>query len=195
VPVSGHVQALVPAHLAYHMQNMVVDSDGGVESLFAGQQLYGAHGNHLRQIVPTTVNLLSYAAVPPTELWDGFADVTMGDSRKRRRGEPQPSILPPPIPGQLHHDQDGAERPVPEDNLLLPAITSAAGPGAQEIPMHSPYVSSVSEPPNSLPSISLRPITSDDIESRAREIDRDMLGKLDGKKLNVSSCISLPFCN
>jgi hypothetical protein len=182
VPVSGHVQALVPAHLAYHMQNMGVDSDGGVQSLFAGQQLYGAQGQPLRQIVPTTGNLLSYAAVPSTELWEGFEDVTVGDSRKRRRVGSQPSILPPPIPGRLHHGQDGAKRPVPEDNLLLPAISAAAGAGAEQIPMHSLYVSSDSEPPNSLPLISLRPITSVDIESRGREIDRDMLGKLDGKR-------------
>jgi hypothetical protein len=183
VPVSGHGQALVPAHLAYsHMQNMGVDSDGSVHSLFPGQQLYGAHGQPLRQIASTTIDSLLYAAVPPTELGGGVADATIGESRKRRHVEPHHSILPPPIPGQLHHGQDGAKRPVPEDNLLLPTIRAAAGAGAEQIPMHSPYVSSVSEPPNSLPLISLRPITSVDTESRAREIDRDMLEKFDGKR-------------
>ncbi|KAH6667209.1 hypothetical protein B0J14DRAFT_676940 [Halenospora varia] len=183
VPVSGHAQALVPAHLAYpHIQNMGVDSDGGVHSLFPGQQLYGAHGQPLRQIAPTTVDSLSYAAVPQTELGGGFADVIIGESRKRRHVEPHPSILPPPIPGQLHHGQDGAKRPVAEDNLLLPPTTAAAGLGVQQTPIHSPYVSSNSELPTTLPSISLHPIASVDIKSRAREIDRDMLGRLDGKK-------------
>jgi hypothetical protein len=183
VPVSGQGQALVPAHLAYpHMQNIGVDSDGSVHSLFPGQQLYGAHGQPLRQIAPTTVDSLFYAAVPPTELGGGVADVTIGESRKRRHVEPHRSILPPPIPGQLHHGQDGARRPVAEDNLLLPPTTATAGPGVQQTPINSPYVSSNSELPTTLPSISLHPRASVDIESRAREIDRDMLGRLDGKK-------------
>lgn len=99
-----------------------------------------------------------------------------------------------PIPGRPHHGQDGAKRPVPEDNLLLPAITEVAGSEAQQTPLHSPYVSSVPDLPNPSPSTSLHPIASADIESRAREIDRNMLGRLDGKNSNVSSCISLPFC-
>ena len=116
--------------------------DGGGHSLFPGQQLYGAHGQPLRQIIPTTVDSRSYAAVPPTELWGGFADETIGESRKRRCVEPHPSILPPPIPGQLHHGQDSAKRPAAEDNLLLPPTTPATGPGVQQTPIHSPYVSS-----------------------------------------------------
>ena len=183
MPVSGHGQALVPAHLAYsHMQNMGVDSAGSVHSLFPGQQLYGAHGQPLRQIASTTVDSLLSAAVPPTELGGGVADATIGESRKRRHVEPHRSILPPPIPGQLHHGQDGARRPVAEDNLLLLPTTATAGPGVQQTPINSPYVSSNSELATTLPSISLHPRASVDIKSRAREIDRDILGRLDRKK-------------
>jgi hypothetical protein len=99
-----------------------------------------------------TVESLSYAAVSSTKLGGGFADVT-----KRRRVESHPLILPPLIPGQLHHDQNGAERPIAEDYLLLPPITTT-GPGVQQTPIHSLDVSSNSEPLTILPSISLHPI-------------------------------------
>jgi hypothetical protein len=93
VPVSGHEQALVPAHLAYsYMQNMNVNSDGSVHSLFPDQQLYGAHRQPLHQIAPTTVDSLIYAAVPLTELGGDFSNVTIGGSRKRRNVEPHSSI-------------------------------------------------------------------------------------------------------
>jgi hypothetical protein len=136
-------------------------SDGGVQSLIPSQQL---------------------AAVPRTELWGGFADETIGASRKRRRVEPHPPMLLPPIPGQLHHGQDSAKRPAAEDNLLRPPTNPATGPVVQQTPIHSPCISSNLELPNTLPSISFHIIASVDIESRAREIDRNMLGRLDGKK-------------
>ncbi|PVH73185.1 hypothetical protein DL98DRAFT_576403 [Cadophora sp. DSE1049] len=200
VPVSPYVQAFVPAHLAYpQMPNMGVNSDGGVHLLIPGQQRYGAYGQPLSQITPTTADLGSYAAVPPKELSSDFADETIGGSRKRRHIELHPSILPPPpFPGQFHHGQISAKRPATEANLLLDTTTPAARLGLQQTPIRSPkpYVSSNSElpnillsmsqsripPPNSYPSERLHPIASVNIDSRASEIDRYMLGRLDGKK-------------
>ena len=180
MPVSGHIQALVPAHLAYpHMQNMGVSSDGGVHSPFPGQQLYDAHGQPLHQIIPTTFDSQSYTAVPLAELSGGYADETIGEGRKRRRIGPHPSILPPLIPAQLHHGEHSAKRPAAEDYLLLTPKMPATGSGVQQTPMHPLCVSSNS---NTLPSISLHPIASVDIESWAGDIDRNMLGRLDGKK-------------
>jgi len=80
------------------------------------QQLDGAHGEP-----PTTVDSPSNTAVPPTEL-----DERLKESRKRHREDPHPSILPPPIPDQLHHCQNGARRPAAKDNMhLIPAILVA----------------------------------------------------------------------
>lgn len=196
MPVSGQTQAFVPAHLAFtHTRNVGGDSDGGVPNV---QQLYGAHGQHLSQIPPITVDSPSNSAVPLKELCGSFADERVEGSRKRRREEPHSSILPPPIPGQLHHCQDSARRPVAEDNMHSHPVTLVAGLGLQQTPIYSPelIISSNSGLPNSLPPMSQFQIpppksspserynltASANIESRASEIDRNMLGRLDRKK-------------
>ncbi|KAH8587215.1 hypothetical protein B0O99DRAFT_694746 [Bisporella sp. PMI_857] len=122
VPVSSKPQAYVLAHLAYPpMQNMGIDSNGGVHLLLPNvQQLYGAHGQPLRQFPPTTADSPSDTPVPLTELCGSFKVERIEGSHKRRCKQPHPSILPPPIPGQLHHCQGSARRPAAEDNLHLP---------------------------------------------------------------------------
>jgi hypothetical protein len=187
VPVSSQAQAFVPAHLAFpHMRNTGVDSDGGVHLLSLNvQQLYGAQGQPLRQTPSTTADSSSYTL---TELCGSFLDERIAGSRKRRREEPHPSILPPPIPGQL---QDSARRLAAEDNLQLPPVTLATGPGLQQTTNYSPQsgISSNSELPNSLLSISQSrtppPKSSPSErfyptapESQASEIDRNMLRRL-----------------
>ena len=155
------------------------------------QQLYGAQQQPLHQMTSTNT------AVPSGELCGSFVDQSK-ESRKRRREESHSSKMALPIPGDLHHHQDGVRRPAAEDCLYLPPSTLATGPSLRHKPYCSPdscissnaglpnYLPSVSwsstPPPKSSPSERGHPTEPIGVESQASEIDKNMLGRLDPRK-------------
>lgn len=164
-----------------------------------GQQLYGAHGQPLGQIPPppTTQSYGEYPMPSPTGSYGSFTEERSEGSRKRPQGEPHPSILPPPIPGQPYPRQEGVRRAAAEDDLRLPPVTPTAGP--QTTSNYSPGSSTSSNsglrpPPEGLPSMSRTPpprsspgdradpmALGNIMDSREQDIDRNMLGRLDRK--------------
>jgi hypothetical protein len=183
------------------MRNMGVGPDGRARLMYPeGQQLYGAHGQPLGP-VPAPGQGSPYSEYPmpsPTGSYNSFTEDRGEGSRKRERGEPHPSILPPPIPGQPYPRQEGNRRPAAEDDLRLPPVTPTAGP--QTTSNYSPGSSTSSNsglrpPQEALPSMSRTPpprsspgersdpmALGNIMEKRPEmDIDRNMLGRLDRK--------------
>jgi len=181
-PVSSQAQAFVPAHAAYpHLRN--VGPDGRARMQYPqGQQLYGAHGQPLGPMPSQPVPAYGeYAIQPQAGPYSGYVDDRADASRKRPHGEPQPSLLPPPLPGQPPYasQQGPPRRPPVEEELRLPPVTptmttpSAASSGAYNQSGYTTAVSTPAAPPSnyspaSTGSQSKARLTAENIPSMSR---------------------------
>lgn len=208
IPVSSQAQAFVPAHAVYpDIGNMGVGRDGRPRPMYPqGTQLFGAHGQPLGPIPAPQGSLYEYPAPSPTGCYGSyFEDCGLqppphDQSRKRPQQDPHTGILPPPIPGQpAYARSDSASRRQPvEDDLRLPPVTPTASSAANYSPGSSTSSHSNLQPPHQsgLPAMSRTPPPRSSpgegrtdpmslgniMESRPNtEIDRNMLGRLDGK--------------
>ncbi|CAD6506408.1 BgTH12-07334 [Blumeria graminis f. sp. triticale] len=209
-PVSSQAQAFVPAHAVYPgMRNMGIGPDGRPRPMYPqGAPLFGAHGQPLPAPQTQSTATYEYPAPSPTGSYSSYCGDDRNSqppdpSRKRVQPEPHPSILPPPIPGQVSYqraDSAAAPRRGPlDEDLRLPPVTPTGAPiTANYSPGSSNSSHSNLQPPqqSSLPFLSRTPPPrASPIEGRVdpmsignimerrpeSEIDRSMLGRLDRK--------------
>ncbi|KAI1004390.1 hypothetical protein K3495_g3826 [Podosphaera aphanis] len=205
-PVSSQAQAFVPAHAVYPaMRN--IGPDGRPRLLYPqGAPLYGAHGQPLPAPQAQQVTSYDYPAPSPTGSYSSYAGDDYNTqpppdlNRKRVKSEVHPSILPPPIHGQIPFPRaESAPRRGPiEDDLRLPPVTPTATSSVPNFPgsSHSPHTNLHPHQKSSLPYMSrtppsrsspgegrVDPMSIGNIMERRPdiEIDRSMLGRLDRK--------------
>ena len=187
---------------------MPLGPDGRPRMMYP-QQLYGAHGQPLGPMQP------QHGGPPPPQ---GYSDYPMPSptapyyptenrgemSRKRPHDEPQPSLLPPPQPGQPPYPRSDPGRRVADEDLVdrrLPPVTPIVPPATSN---YSPVSSSAKAPrvgseplpppmtrdsPNPGPSRSspkdrADPMALGNIIGRpdTGDIDKSMLGRLNNRK-------------
>ena len=198
-PVSSQAQAFVPVHAAY--PHMPLGPDGRPRMMYP-QQLYGAHGQPLGPMPqhggPPPQGYSEYPVPSPTTPY--YPQDNRGEmSRKRPHEEPQPSLLPPPQPGQSPYPRSDPGRR-PEEDLIdrrLPPVTpvvsqatsnyspeSASGSGrVGSEPLPPGMTRGSPTPARTSPNDRADPMALGNIIGRpdAAEIDRNMLGRLNRK--------------
>lgn len=194
----------MPVHAAY--PHMPLGPDGRPRMMFP-QQLYGAHGQPLGPMQP------QHGGPPPPQ---GYSDYAMPSptapyyppenrgemSRKRPHEDPQPSLLPPPQPGQPPYARTDPGRRAAEDDLIdrrlppvtpivaqatsnySPASTSGKGRLGSE-PLPPPLArDSPAAPARNSPGSRADPMALGNIIGRSDtgDIDKNMLGRLNNRK-------------
>lgn len=130
------------------------------------QQLYGAHGQPLGLmpqqgppggLPPPQIAYPDYPLPSPTAAYNNYPDDRSEMSRKRPHGEPQPSLLPPPVPGQTAYARQdtGRRAPVDEEGLRLPTVTPII---AQANAAYSPGSATAATPNSHLKTEQLPPL-------------------------------------